>query len=259
MSISTDHYFRQFEIKANNPIAFCCPEFAGQREIAASFKKSCYEYNYSSENPPVWRLKSSNTEVFHCPFCATKLPKLVKKTNHPKNITTKFKYEECTICKSKQYCFCDPMVNMFEAENAPPIIASTAFFIKEYKESEGELEGYKYLSVSRKHDANDKGFPGGGIEIGESPEDCMVRELKEETGLIAVKYHKIFDSIGFDTVGKPGLRVVTYDVIEYEGEINTTEKGVVEWVTREKLESGTFGRYNKALFNLYYNSQDYYD
>lgn len=37
--------------------------------------------------------------------------------------------------------------------------------------------------VQKRGDSNKWGFPGGAIEIGETPEEAAIRELKEETGL----------------------------------------------------------------------------
>jgi 8-oxo-dGTP diphosphatase len=56
--------------------------------------------------------------------------------------------------------------------------------------------GDKYLLTKRSQwDSEDKGlqknpwqFPGGGIEFGESPQQALVREVKEETDLIIKDY-----------------------------------------------------------------------
>lgn len=37
--------------------------------------------------------------------------------------------------------------------------------------------------LQRRGDSNRWGFPGGAIELGETPEEAAIRELKEETGL----------------------------------------------------------------------------
>lgn len=36
------------------------------------------------------------------------------------------------------------------------------------------------------------GFPGGGLEFGERPEACGIRELEEETGLKVASVEKVF-------------------------------------------------------------------
>jgi ADP-ribose pyrophosphatase YjhB (NUDIX family) len=73
-------------------------------------------------------------------------------------------------------------------------------------------------------------FPGGGAEEGESAEDCIVREVLEETGLRL----KSFEAIGF--ASDPRYETVTYpngDVTqnfclilysrEWEGGLETTD------------------------------------
>jgi 8-oxo-dGTP diphosphatase len=57
-------------------------------------------------------------------------------------------------------------------------------------------KGNKYLLTKRSQwDSEDKGlqktpwqFPGGGIEFGESPQQALVREIKEEINLTINKY-----------------------------------------------------------------------
>lgn len=103
----------------------------------------------------------------------------------------------------------------------------------------------KVLSVSRKTDYNDRGFPGGAIENNESDQDAIIREVFEETGLTIIKCRLIDDRLD-----DSGVEVKMFVVDEYSGEINTTETGLVEWVEPMDLCSGncTFRGYNWDLF-----------
>lgn len=105
-----------------------------------------------------------------------------------------------------------------------------------------------FLGVSRKYDKNDFGLPGGTVEQNETNVQAIIRELKEETGLDVINIQPVF--ISYDKSNKPNdemYEVTTY-VGDIYGEINTSESGIVKWVTKEQLFSGTFGHYNKALF-----------
>lgn len=100
----------------------------------------------------------------------------------------------------------------------------------------------KILAVSRKNDPTAWGLPGGKVDPGETPEQAAARELKEETGLDAVKLTLVF-------VRGEGDGYTTHCfACEASGEIDTSEAGVVKWVTLEELLAGPFGPYNKKLF-----------
>jgi ADP-ribose pyrophosphatase YjhB (NUDIX family) len=67
----------------------------------------------------------------------------------------------------------------------------------------GVLKRKDELLVQRHPKLESYGLPGGGVEIGESLKNCLIREFKEETGL------KI-------KIGQ--LLTVTEDLFTYEGE-----------------------------------------
>lgn len=81
-------------------------------------------------------------------------------------------------------------------------------------------------------------FPGGKIESGELPEDCIVRELKEELNIDIIKF-KHFISYIFDfQIIK--LVVHSFIISEFNGEIQTNEHECIKWVNIEELKEFDF-------------------
>lgn len=106
--------------------------------------------------------------------------------------------------------------------------------------------GKEILGVTRKTDHNDWGLPGGKLEEDEhgDPRTCAARELLEETGVKVdpddlIEIFRANDGNGI---------AVTYLAATYEGEPTAQAgEGLTGWVSWETIESGTFGRYNRAL------------
>jgi ADP-ribose pyrophosphatase YjhB (NUDIX family) len=102
-------------------------------------------------------------------------------------------------------------------------------------------EGY-VLGVSRKDNHNDFGLIGGKKEeIDETPEDTAIRETKEETGLDISNLRLVF------AIHKDGFMGYTY-LADYSGEISHNEPHVVSWLPFERLVKGSFGAYNKLVY-----------
>lgn len=76
---------------------------------------------------------------------------------------------------------------------------------------------------------------GGKFEIGESPEDCAIREIKEEAGLTVKNlYMKGFITFPlFD--GKDDWHVFLFVIDKFEGELINSPEGELEWIDNDKL------------------------
>ena len=76
---------------------------------------------------------------------------------------------------------------------------------------------------------------GGKFEEGESPEDCLLREVREETGLTLKRwrYRGIVTFVS-DQWGTEYMHLFTADA--WEGRLRQDcDEGVLEWIDREEL------------------------
>ena len=75
---------------------------------------------------------------------------------------------------------------------------------------------------------------GGKFEDRESPEDCVLREVKEETGLTLTDY-KYRGIVTFVSDVWPCEYMHLFTATGFEGEIRECDEGVLEWLPKEQL------------------------
>jgi 8-oxo-dGTP diphosphatase len=76
---------------------------------------------------------------------------------------------------------------------------------------------------------------GGKLENGESPEDCVIREIKEESGLTIVspRMNGFITFPLFD--GKDDWHVFIFTADNFSGELINSTEGNLEWIPNDKI------------------------
>lgn len=100
------------------------------------------------------------------------------------------------------------------------------------------VNGNKILLLNRQHDFY-KGYiaPGGRIEFPESPIECAIREVKEETGL-TVKDLKFKGLAEYMNPNNERYMIFNYITYEFEGDlIEESREGKPKWILIEDINN----------------------
>lgn len=112
----------------------------------------------------------------------------------------------------------------------------------------------QYLMLHRivkKNDVNkDKWIGvGGHFEEGESPEECLLREVKEETGLTLTSY-RFRGLITFISDRWVPEYMCLYTADGFEGQMTECQEGTLEWVPKKDLDSLNLWTGDRIFFRL---------
>ena len=120
----------------------------------------------------------------------------------------------------------------------------------------------KYLMLhrtSKKKDGNkDKWIGvGGHFEKGESPEDCLLREVKEETGLELTSY-QFRGIVTFISDEWPDEYMCLYSADKYTGDIGNCDEGELVWVEKGKIMDLNIWEGDKIFLKLLTENQPFF-
>ncbi len=90
---------------------------------------------------------------------------------------------------------------------------------------------------------------GGHFEEGESPEECLLREVREETGLELTSW-KLRGVITFSTDVYPTEYMFLYTANGYAGEMIECNEGNLEWVKKSEVYDLPIWEGDKVFFRL---------
>jgi 8-oxo-dGTP diphosphatase len=116
------------------------------------------------------------------------------------------------------------------------------------------IQNGKYL-IARRQAGGSLGkkweFPGGKVEPGETPEEGLVRELKEEFN-IKVKPGKFIGSHQFKNNDKE-YELMAYFTEIIEGTITLTVHDEIQWVKAGEFDTFDIAASDKAIINILRN------
>ena len=114
--------------------------------------------------------------------------------------------------------------------------------------------GDEYLMLHRIKKKNDENHDkwigvGGKFEVGESPEDCMHREIFEETGLTVTDYrYRGIVTFVSDIYETEYMHLFT--VTDWTGEARECDEGELAWIKKQKLFDLTLWQGDRIFLKL---------
>lgn len=105
--------------------------------------------------------------------------------------------------------------------------------------------------IKKEHDVNhDKWIGvGGKFEKDETPEECLLREVREETGLTLTRY-ALRGIITFLSDQWETEYMYLYTADAYTGEMTDCTEGTLEWVPKQELSKLCLWEGDKIFFSL---------
>lgn len=105
--------------------------------------------------------------------------------------------------------------------------------------------------IKKKNDLNKDKYVGvgGKFEENESPEECLLREAKEETGLTLTDY-RLRGIVTFISNEYEGEYMYLYTATGYTGEMIECDEGSLEWIPKKAVYNLPIWEGDKIFFDL---------
>ena len=113
--------------------------------------------------------------------------------------------------------------------------------------------------VKKKNDINkDKWIGiGGKFEAEESPDECLLREAKEETGLTLTSW-RCRGVVTFLNEGGEGEYMYLFTADGFEGELTDCDEGDLQWVSREFVSELSAWEGDKIFLDLLWQDAPFF-
>ena len=123
--------------------------------------------------------------------------------------------------------------------------------------------GEQYLMLHRTKKENDENRDkwigiGGHIEAGETPEACILRECREETGLTLMDCRRR-GIVHFRSDIYPDEEMHLFTAARFEGELTDCDEGELAWIDKKKLFELTLWEGDRIFLRLLDTRRDFFD
>ena len=113
--------------------------------------------------------------------------------------------------------------------------------------------------VSKQNDINhDKWIGiGGHFKSKESPEDCLLREVKEETGLTLLSF-RFRGIITFLSDELPAEYMCLYTSDSFEGNLIPCDEGILRWIPISEIKNLNLWEGDKIFLDILQSKQSFF-
>lgn len=98
---------------------------------------------------------------------------------------------------------------------------------------------------------------GGKFESGESPEECLLREVKEETGLTLTSY-RFRGLITFVSDKWEDELMCLFTADGFEGELIACQEGTLEWIDKKEVLNLNLWEGDKVFLDKLLNAEEFF-